>query len=508
MILYFLSKPRVVSKESDRGESGTSVKERGLKLRRSVVSVLLGALVLVGAVVAPPASAGSEATFVAGSGRASAQILRVGPSQGQLSLTPTAGASLTTYLGTVGIAEARAIDWAALEDTVHGLEDDTIGSRIITEELYPHVKLSSTAEGADAGRREEHPPFVQDVRATKAPRAEATTSLLPVSVPGVLSVAGGRSHSFAGLARVETDGGERFVREAGGVVVIPRVELGGGTVVFEGLRWEAVQRTDSNDDATPQTSGSFVMGGVTIAGERIDGPITVTELEALVGPINEALAPSGLRIEAPATRDDGGAVTVDPLAIRISESQLGRSTLGPVLEGAQPVREPVFGAIIDNCDDCKGLILLGDVTLGVLSGASTLRVDLGGVFGYTEGATFDSPFQFDFDSDFEPGPGSTASPAGGGSAPSVLPTRDAATTAGGPAPLTPATSPPPAGERPQPTQAGDLPAAGLAAPSTTIASRSTPSVLWAAALFGFAAVLAMGWSDFRRIRAWRRGVLT
>ena len=108
------------------------------------------------------------------------------------------------------------------------------------------------------------------------------------------------------------------------------------------------------------------------------------------------LAPTGIVLDAPTVQKDGDFARVSPLGIRIVNSQLGQTVVAPVVGGLQPVREPVTGAIIENCDDCKAAILVADVMAGVITGGGRLDIELGGTTGFTEGTRYDSPFNFNF----------------------------------------------------------------------------------------------------------------
>src|SRR5262245_7794692 len=90
--------------------------------------------------VAPGAAQGKAEEFVSGSGDSYAQIIRVGPTAGHLSLAPVIGLSLANYVDTVGRGQATVADWAGIGVSQRALPDNT-----------PIVKAVSTHAGDDKG---------------------------------------------------------------------------------------------------------------------------------------------------------------------------------------------------------------------------------------------------------------------------------------------------------------------------------------------------------------------
>src|SRR5437870_10912991 len=81
------------------------------KTRRLATVVALGAAL---AALVSGSAQGDTGSFVAGSGNAYAQFVRVGPTAARLSLAPTLGLSLSDYAGTVGRGQASSADLAAI----------------------------------------------------------------------------------------------------------------------------------------------------------------------------------------------------------------------------------------------------------------------------------------------------------------------------------------------------------------------------------------------------------
>lgn len=349
--------------------------------RRTAALVFMVGLMVPLAFAGPVGAGADDADeFVTGSGRADARVLRFGPSSAQLGLTPSVALSLADFLGTVGRAESRAFDWAALAGTFEELEDHYTSSRV---------------EARDEPEQEEersNPPLEHHAHAWDTPRGESTTHLLHFEIPGVLEMSGGRAHAFAGLTTID---GEPF-REAGGVAVIDELVFFGGEGILRGLRWEMVQRTDA--DGKVQIDGSFVIGEGVFGGETYQGPLGPEEAEPLLTGMNEAFAPTGLRLDPPElSRGGGDSGRMSPLSIRIIDSEVGNRTIAPVLGESQPLRGAVVDPFLEECPDCANAVLIADVGIGVLSGAGRLDVQLGGVFGITEGERFDDPFAEGFE---------------------------------------------------------------------------------------------------------------
>src|SRR5881392_370365 len=104
----------------------------------------LGAIAVLGAALAALVSGsaqGDTGSFVAGSGNAYAQFVRVGPTAARLSLAPTLGLSLADYAGTVGRGEATDADLAAI-----GVAQPCLAAEI------PSLRVTSTDKDASKGQ--------------------------------------------------------------------------------------------------------------------------------------------------------------------------------------------------------------------------------------------------------------------------------------------------------------------------------------------------------------------
>lgn len=351
--------------------------------------------------ITPSLAGGAEEEFITGSGNAYAQIYRVGPTAGRLSLAPIIGLSLADYLSTVGRGEAKAADWAGIGVAERALPDNT-----------PVVRVASTDKNADegesvivAGQKDASGAGggAMDLfaRATNAPLGESHVRIATINIPGLIEMFQSEARTVVGVVGKD-------VRRSTSTVEIGRLVLG-GTVELVGLKWEAVQET--RQEGKPKISGRFTIEGAKIAGTPVPGPVGSSELEPVLEQINAALAPTGFAVRAPTVEKRGGQASVEPLAFEIINSPAGRQYLAPILEALQPTREPIADAFIDlakqieesneDAPDASVAVLAADLTLGIFSGSSQLHIELGGVNAFTEGEQFDDPFGF---AEFRPPP--------------------------------------------------------------------------------------------------------
>ncbi len=152
----------------------------------------------------------------------------------------------------------------------------------------------------------------------------------------------------------------------------------------------------------------------------------------------------------------------------------------------------------EGSSNCGLPFLVADLAIAPYTGAGSLRLNFGGVLGFTEGETFEGfgigEGGFDFGGngggDFEVSDSSASAPA-----------PPAGIGSSGPS-STPSTPPPASGT---PPSNGGQQAVGQGAPTVNV-SNSPESALWALGLLGLAAAGAMAASDFRRLRSRRRSV--
>ncbi len=387
--------------------------------RRATTLLAACSMGLILASLAPGAAGGIEEEFVAGSGKADARILNVGPRAAKLSLAPTLGVALADYLSTLGRGESLVFDYVAL--------DGSIPAEM--KEALPPLRAESTAKAECRDRVRTTPSgspvgaMEQRSRATAAgPLGTSSFRLGSFTIPGAIELGNAIARSNAGIVDGKT-------RRAEAITEIGELSLGGGAVKITGLRWRALQETG----ASKKTSGSFSIEALKIGGAAI--PIPDGSLESVIGPINTALLPLGIALAFPQEASEGGVARISPLGIQVFESPLRAQLLGPLFGGIHPVRQPVIDELLgmgEQFDEAAGTggsgevtegdrevtfvgcpgdpqpanagessgaydytavgVLVTDITLGALTGVSSLNLVLGGASAVTEGERFDSPF--------------------------------------------------------------------------------------------------------------------
>lgn len=429
----------------------------------SVVTLAVAALVR-------PTQAGE---FVSGSGKASAQVIRVGPSVGGLSAAPTLGVALADYTGSVGRGEAQAVNWAALEIS---LPPEVVNA-------VPPLRVVSTDEQASLGKSVSLAGVVvQQAWATAAPQGNSAVSVAGLSLPGLLDAAAGRAEAHSGVV-------EGPARESRAIVEVPALDLAGGLVRLGGLRWEAAQRTGAGG-GIQFAGGTFVVGGFHLAGvELLPGELTTALTGTVAGLLDTALAPTGLRIDMPREIVADGVVRITPLTVHYEATEATKSLLAPVLGVVDPLRQSLTIAVTDALASLGGneslsidpgaIALASDILVGVLSGSSTFDLEIGGAMAVTEGQSFPG-----FDllgagfgelGGFDTGPAAVASDAGLAG--------EAGLPAASPVEVAGVTVEQETREGERATEAGSP-----LAPVADALRRSLASALWAAAIAGLVAV--------------------
>lgn len=441
------------------------------RFRRTIAVAIVGLVLVVAAGVVADPVAGEE-SFGVGSGRASAKLLKVGPSRGALTLAPQVGLALSDFLNTRGRGDVRFADFAALADS--------LPPELIT--AFPSVKVESTAENAAEGETVTlgTPPEIPvkvaaaelHADAGAEPRGASSFSAGAVDI-GIGTIAGGVAASHSGIVDGNT-------REAVATVVLPRLELAGGAVVLENLRWEATQRSG----ATETNDAKFSIGSATIAGQTMAAPsgseLPLADVAAALAPV---LDPLGIELTFPTPRLDPGSVSLSPLRLRVVASDAAPALI-PVTDAIQPVREQLVGGIRGATEDADAAILLSDIALGVITGGSALDIEIGGVSAAT--APPAAGFRFGSAGGFQLGAGAASGSAGGfGVTGAPLPTPAAA----------------PASEvgagQGEASSAGGAAASAEPVSSTAPAERGGPML--AVGLLGIAAAAIAAAADYRKL---------
>jgi hypothetical protein len=349
----------------------TAVDRRTAFRRTRRTAVGIGVAALVTLFLTEPGAAAPEApaqeSFNNGTGSAIALGYKANPTNGNLSFGITTGESIAGHQNTAATGQSRAINLGVIGVTLAGEGCDG-GAATMPEEDQPQPVIARSGEkGAEEGytEREEAAPIEKFARATTAPFGEAITTIAPTGDPATAYLSGGRTVSHSGVIGGNT-------REAIARTEIDGLSLGGGQVKLRGLTWEAIHRSG----AVNETLGTFSIDGIEIAGQKI--PVEKDAIDQLEG-LNAALKPLGFEIKAPRVRVEQGIVFVDPLVVAVIPSPARDGVTGPIISGAQPLRDQITEAMLKQ--DCGNAtyITVADIVLGGVSGAGQVGLELGGV---------------------------------------------------------------------------------------------------------------------------------
>jgi len=357
-----------------------------------------------------------QENWVAGSGRARANLFEIIPRTGGLEIPINFGKALATYRG----LSATATSGGVKPPSQQSAEGDCGGAQPPggggggapappkpggdNPTAFPFVSTLSVStgdEGAENGREIDQGSFPpnspisgrfehQQVWAKAGPSARAVTTSASLGLSSAVEILHGRTDAEVAVL-------DRRAREAHAVTTIDRLSLFDGQVVLVDVRWEAIQRTGEGERA----EGTFSVGQVLFGGSPLPlpppppGALPGAAQPALPDPLaalNTALAPSGISIVAPHFETAGAVARVTPMSIRFADSALGRVVLGPVVTSLQPLREQVVGGLLAISCDFGIAVTIADVATSILTGSGGISFDFGGVTATTEGEVYDNPF--------------------------------------------------------------------------------------------------------------------
>jgi hypothetical protein len=342
---------------------------RGGRAAGGALSVV-GALGLVASqLVSAGPVLGAAATIGPGSALATATLISAGPAYGGLSITVSAGTT-TAYLQ-AGDAQASAqILNAGSVSGLTGSAPAVGGLEAVTADST-RGKSTKTSGGPVVG--------TETVSVNPSPEsASAAAQLLALDVPGVVHVDAQASSGVSYSSSGQTASSEEDVS----------VELAGGLVTLEGLRWETSQTLA----AKRTTTSSFSVADVSLGGVAL--PVTSPgQLASVVGEANRLLATLGVQILLPETSTDptSGAVTISGLDIRIGRSAITNALLAPLQGPVGQVEKNVNAALAAGGQALAQVVstvgtaeTLGALVLGILAGAGQVNLDLGGLVADSE----------------------------------------------------------------------------------------------------------------------------
>ena len=335
---------------------------------------------------AGPVGAARADDFVAGSGEASATVLRTGPITGRLDFTVGLGQSLVDYVGTVGRGQSKSVDFGLLGVLVTSHQCNGDPYVVNPKYVAPFTLRATSADrGAEKGpSKSAVGPFgKQQVWATRnPPSGRAVTTIAPFEVTGLFELAGGRADATTGVIKGR-------IRESAGRVELSSLTLLNGLVRLDGLRWDVVQRTRANG-TIEKVGGSFSLAGVTVAGTAV--PVTARSVDDVLDAVNKAIAYTGIALVSPRFTNARGEARISALDLRIFDSKLAYAIVRPPVAAAYPVRHPVADAIV--AVECRAAVPIAaaDLTLEGLEGSGGTVLRFGGASASTEAAQYANPF--------------------------------------------------------------------------------------------------------------------
>jgi collagen type I alpha len=467
--------------------------------RTALSAVVVGATCLGITVSGATTASADDSSWVPGTAQATSTAIALHPTTGGLGYTIKLATSIADYADQEAQAQSQTFDGGAIVLALTSTQCDGSNPAVPSSQLPPAAQAESNSgntsqdlalQGLNSngvGAGDEH------AAATTQPDGTAVTHLADISVPGVISIAGGASSADAAQVSGKT-------RTATSTADVGQVSLGGGLVSLNGLHWETTQQTGPNNAVT-QSTGSFTMSTITVAG--ITTPVNADNLNTVLGIANTALAPTGLHIGPLPTlqvNPQNRATSVPPLAIGIDNSALGNQIVGPVLgqSATETVRDAIVGAILGVSCTYGTEITVGDILLGVTSGGGNFDIELGGVNAVSDGTYIANPFSNslgllgansvvdDTSGTFTPGTSSSYTPGTAGDL-GALGTTGAGATTGG---------------------AGTVGAVSRTLHCLTTSPFGHPGCSGGAALpvglIGLGVVTTMGIADFARARRMRR----
>ncbi|MEY2398967.1 MAG: hypothetical protein QOJ00_2141 [Actinomycetota bacterium] len=336
--------------------------------------VFIAAALLIGAratvVEAPAKAAEPTPTFAFGSGAASASVARARLFYGGLSLPLGVGTTSASYTNQQSRALGIALDLGAYL----GLAGD------VPPQFAPSAIDSNSGDKEAHGNLDAGEAVARvNLRATRVPASSSEVHMTDLDLPALVRVEGAHAVST-------TEVRQSRQRRASAAVDVARVSIADGLVVLNDLHWDAVQTTGFE----PVATAAFTIGSASIAGLPI--PLNAADANTGLDPINAALLPVGLRIEAPKiNHSSAGGISMAPLRVALANSPLGAKVLGPIIASARPLLAPAFDALT-NANSSLGLVgLVADIVLGVADGSGGVELAIGGATATTSALGYVAP---------------------------------------------------------------------------------------------------------------------
>lgn len=364
----------------------SSKQERWAYWRTAIIGGASSALLLAAVGPASGVSGGGAAqapAFTNGTAKATAVLSKVAPGVGALELGISSGIAVSEVTNSLAQAQAQALDLGLIGTTLTA-EDCEGGDGYVRPEQLPAPTRVDNRKGDVEASSDDFPlagPVFgggrEEARATTVPSASAVATSVASFSP-IMRLSGGRAEATSEII----DGAARQAH----ALVEANLRIA-DVVELSGLRWDALHRTGREPDAR----ATFDVGTARILGV----PVDTASLSAVEAAANTALAPSGITVTFPTVErftEPTDLVRVTPLRVVLKDSPVGKAALGPGLELTRAQRERMFDEFVAFYCQSAGLLLVGDITLSVVSGTGFLAIEVGGAEARSAEVTYENPF--------------------------------------------------------------------------------------------------------------------
>ena len=294
---------------------------------------------------------------------ATAVVAQFVPAVGGVNFAVSAGVALSKVTNQVAVAQAESLDFGLVGLILSALQ-------VVPASELPQPLIVDNRKG-DVERDETDYPVVGEqlgagrkrVQATKVPASRAQADVA-TAVSSLLTISAGHADAVTTTLSPTTREGRSSVS----------VDIDiAGVVQLSGLRWEAHHRTGSGAVSTASFAVAHaIIGGVAVPTE------SYAELGAL---INAALAPSGIVVRLPMVERTSAAtdlVRVTALEVELRDTELGRATLGPILDLSREQREDLFDQVNAAYGPAGIALLVADIMLTIAGGQGAVTARIGG----------------------------------------------------------------------------------------------------------------------------------
>ena len=335
-----------------------------------------GTVVLAGLYLLP--TAGAAPVFEPGSVQSRAQALRAGGFIGGTEATVSLGRAIARAQGQQGNAQAQYADlgiFGLLLSQPNGCTGNPpIPPERIPRPLYANSVRGDRSDTRNTGGGQVVGGATEYAAATTKPTASARTDIATFDLPGAVRIDGLHSTADASISA----GAER--RDSDASANVGAIELAGGIVRLEGIRWETAKTTGKG----AEDAGAFSVGRILVSGIGLPTD-TPAQLADAFDAVDALLGPQGVGIRAPKlVRSKDGTIQVTPLTITFGGNDQANPLLGPALRQLQPLRDALYdlsqegGCPIDT-NTLNAALTVVDLGLAGATGSGGLILEVGGV---------------------------------------------------------------------------------------------------------------------------------